>query len=98
MGDFLQPNPVSAHPGLSAGPNDLVLVGGVFGLAWFGYLFPLEWLIYFHGLMQIGCPAKLNEELKQGRAVIPYGGGSGCVCVLCVWHTRMPMRKGRGHL
>lgn len=34
----------------------------------------------FSWFMQIGYLAKLNEELKQERVVITYGGDTGCVC------------------
>lgn len=68
MGDFLQPNPGSAQPGLSAGPNDLILMGAVFGLGWVWLLVSSCAVDLFSWFMQIVCLAKLNEELKHGRA------------------------------
>lgn len=62
-------------------------MGGVFGLGWVWLPFFSFLVDLFSWFMQIGLLAKLNEELKQGRAVITYGGGSEGVCV-CVCGTR----------
>lgn len=51
-------------------------MGRVFGLGWVWLPLSSYVVDLFSWFMQIGYLAKLNEELKQERAVITYGGGT----------------------
>lgn len=72
------------------------LMGAVFGLGWVRLPFSSCLVDLFSWFMQIGCLAKLDEELKQGRAVITYGGGGegGALVPTCEEKWRPHMSPG----